>query len=155
MVLAALFLVFVPGKPAVRFGTSAPNGTGNGFIVYVTSVSQPIPASSVRLDLVADGIAGAAVPLAPYMNVTVSGDAYFAAWNDVTHDHQVTVGDGFAVSRYGYLSGSVFTLQLVWSDARWRDPATGRSIDSRHNREWVRVLCRGGEPDSVDRELPG
>jgi len=115
VVLAATyFLFFASSKPTVQFG--APIDIGSGFAVQVLSVSQALPPSSYRVNLLADGVAGTAVPMALYMNLTVSAVAYQAVWVDLNADGRLTAGDGFGVIRPGGLPAALYTFQILWSD---------------------------------------
>jgi len=126
VVLAAMYLLFfASGKPTVQFG--APIDFGSGFAVQVVSVSQAFPPSSYRVNLLADGVAGTAVPMALYMNLTVSAVAYQAVWVDLNADGRLTAGDGFGVIRAGGpLPASTYTFQLLWSDGSVVGSATFR-----------------------------
>ena len=116
LLVAVLYVVvFSQGRPTVTLGSA--QGTSNGFLISVLSVSRPVAASSFQVSVFTNVSAGPTVPLSLYMNLTIGGDDYLAAWGDLNFDGRLTAGDAFAVLAYGSLPGGVtFTFRLLWND---------------------------------------
>ena len=117
VVLILIFLLLAPNRPTVELG--APYYvTDRVFVVNVTSVSPPLPAGSVRVNLALNGSSGQPSALSRYMLITISSYTYMVDWDDVNDDSLLSAGDSFGVAVYAgpHHYTTPVTFQLRSSD---------------------------------------